>query len=174
MAKKPPVKVKVRKWVTCAEPGGGRRAGTSKPYCGEHQKKWDKKHVAAQKADAAAKRKRKADPKKHPISKDVAFGKADRVIEAARSAELVRKRSKKEQAAAAARRAASPSSRLIKAHCEKCDYTIRLSRKWIEIRRPMCPVCVKNMVTELDGTTEADPRQLPLKKIKKAKKKRSV
>lgn len=187
MTRKKPVKV--RKWVTCAEPGCKRRAGTSKPYCGEHQKKfekekaaaakkralrvlttcmepgcrrrtfeknpyckehlekWNKKHLQAQKSDAKKKKKAAAAAKRKNKRE------ADKK-EAARVAELVRKpRLVPGQVL----------SRLIKAHCEKCGYTIRLSKKWIEVRRPMCPACMRNMVTAIDGDAGADPRQLKLK-----------
>ena len=180
MVIKPPVKV--RKWVTCAWVGCKKRATVKTLLCGEHQKK-----------EAAFKHERESENK---IAADKAVRRKKRAaaraqwldMEELRKKEAGRKTARgghlKEKTAAAvkgsskmtpARQAIpSPASRLIKAHCEKCHYTIRLSRKWIDIKRPMCPVCVKNMVTELDGAAEADPRQLPLKKIKKAKKKGGV
>lgn len=138
--------VKVRKWVTCAEPGCKRRAGTSQPYCGEHQKKFEK-------AIAAAAKKRKGKPKNKPstVSERGTYWK-DR-----------KKGTRKKKPLASSAWVKDPGSRLLKAHCDKCGYTIRLSRKWIEVRRPLCPVCMKNMVTELDGLIDADPRQLKLK-----------
>jgi len=78
----------------------------------------------------------------------------------------VRKKTKQRKAGKAA---ISTLSRLIKAYCEKCGYTIRLSKKWIEVKRPMCPACLKNMVTEIDGAPIADSRQLKLKKVKKGR-----
>lgn len=32
-----------------------------------------------------------------------------------------------------------PGSRLIKAACEGCEYTVRLAQKWIDIATPTCP-----------------------------------
>ncbi len=32
-----------------------------------------------------------------------------------------------------------PGSRLIKAACEGCEYTVRLAQKWIDIAAPTCP-----------------------------------
>lgn len=155
--------VKVRKWVTCAEPGCGRRAGTSKPYCGEHLEQFEKK-----KAAAAARRK----------MNESILGKSQ--VETLRRAEMKRKKpakkkTQKSMTAAAKKRiaAAAPSSRLIKADCEKCGYTIRLSRKWIEIRRPICPTCKKNMATEIDGET-GDSWRLKLKGVKKTRAKGGV
>lgn len=132
--------VKVRKWITCAEPGCKRRAGTSKPYCGEHQEKFEKQKGAADSKTVTKKTRREMK-------------------------EAVKKKMKKKQAG---KKAISKLSRLIKAYCEGCGYTIRLSRKWIEVKRPICPVCVKNMVTQLDNEAP-DPRQLPLKPVKKGR-----
>ena len=179
--------VKVRKWVTCVEPGCKRRAGTSRPYCGEHLKKieeksregqanlakaravYRKEFLKTKKGRAAAKataKKGKAQPKK-PARK-----KSQKEITAAvkkRTWKQVPNKQKRAQAAAARKRGVGNfGSRLIKAHCEKCGYTIRLSRKWIEVKRPICPVCEKNMVTELDHANP-DPHQLSLKKARKGK-----
>lgn len=188
--------VKVRKWVTCCAPGCKRRARVSSFHCGacwEQIKKKDaaedkKKNAAAKKrkkvvkvaragvkrflatkegraAKWAAAKKGKAQPKKPARKKSqkeiMAAVKKRREYAGAKRA--VRKKTKSRRAGKAA---VVSLSRLIKAYCEKCGYTIRLSKKWIEVRRPICPVCEKNMVTELDHV-EPDPRQLPLKKVKK-------
>lgn len=36
-------------------------------------------------------------------------------------------------------RIARQSTRLIKASCPQCDYTIRLTRKWLQVGPPLCP-----------------------------------
>jgi len=162
MAKKKAVKV--RKWVTCAEPGCKRRARTSQPYCGEHQKKFEKEKAAAAKKrkkkptkrEVYLKRKEKEEKKKQKQTK-----KYSKAVDQAR--QMVDAAAKKKKKIASSGLIKDPGSRLLKAHCEKCNYTIRLSRKWIEVRRPLCPVCMRNMVTELDGLIDADPRQLKLK-----------
>lgn len=40
-------------------------------------------------------------------------------------------------------------TRLKKAWCEKCGYTIRVTMKWIMKHVPICPVCRVNMQIEL-------------------------
>ena len=32
-----------------------------------------------------------------------------------------------------------PGSRLLKARCERCGYTVRVTRQWLDIARPTCP-----------------------------------
>lgn len=32
-----------------------------------------------------------------------------------------------------------PGSRLLKASCEACGYTVRVTRQWLDIARPICP-----------------------------------
>jgi len=32
-----------------------------------------------------------------------------------------------------------PGSRLLKARCEACGYTVRVTRQWLEIASPICP-----------------------------------
>jgi hypothetical protein len=32
-----------------------------------------------------------------------------------------------------------PGSRLLKARCERCGYTVRVTRQWLDIARPVCP-----------------------------------
>lgn len=174
--------VKVRKWVTCSEPGCKRRACTLKHYCGEHQKQFDKKireqlakHNKAVTGHLISSVKGKVD-KKRDRQRDEAV-KARRAA-AAQPKKPARKKSQKEITAAVKARmkaaAASLSSRLIKAYCEKCGYTIRLSRKWIEVRQPLCPVCRKNMVTGLDLEQEVASLQAKLKGVKKARAKGGV
>jgi hypothetical protein len=159
--------VKVRKWVTCAEPGCKRRAGTSGLYCGEHQKKWEKKHAAAYKGDtarqktaAAARRKETSEEVRKKLKRDSAAKRKGgrRAVDSKKGKGGKVKRTPFPRAGLIK----DPGSRLIKAHCEKCNYTIRLSRKWIEVKLPICPVCMKNMATELDNAAP-DPRQLKLK-----------
>lgn len=36
-------------------------------------------------------------------------------------------------------RIARQSTRLIKAHCSHCEYTVRLARKWLRVAPPLCP-----------------------------------
>ena len=164
--------VKVRKWVTCAEPGCKRRAGTSRPYCGEHQKKfeeWTKRNEARKKKRDRHKAKGKPvidcfEPGCSRAAGPAGYCKVhqkkwDKKYLQAQKSDA--KKSKKKAPPMA--RIKDPGSRLLKAHCEKCNYTIRLSRKWIEVKRPICPVCMRNMATELDGLIDADPRQLKLK-----------
>ena len=155
--------VKVRKWVTCAEPGCKRRAGTSQPYCGEHQKKFEK-----EKAAAAAKRRKRRDPRKP--GRAAARKAKERLSPGAAATRKATEIAIQERAQKLAniRPAVIGSSRLIKAQCEKCEYTIRLSRKWIEVKRPICPVCMRNMITAIDSD-DPDPRQLGLKGVKKGK-----
>jgi hypothetical protein len=50
-------------------------------------------------------------------------------------------------------------TRLVKAWCDDCEYTIRITRKWISIRCPICPMCRKDMSTELPENPVADPKQ---------------
>lgn len=52
-------------------------------------------------------------------------------------------------------------TRLKKAWCEQCGYTIRLTQKWIEIHFPVCPACNTAMSHELEKTIE-DPNQLQI------------
>jgi hypothetical protein len=33
------------------------------------------------------------------------------------------------------------STRMVKCECGECGYTVRLSRKWLEVAVPSCPVC---------------------------------
>jgi len=144
--------VKVRKWVTCAEPGCKRRARASGIFCGEHEIK--KRDSLRKKFDAGDKKKKEK----------AAAKKREELIKKKRA---VRKKTKTRRAGKAA---VASLSRLLKAHCEKCGYTIRLSRKWIEVRRPLCPVCMRNMVVEIfPDLVEEDPRQLPLKSVKKGR-----
>jgi hypothetical protein len=51
------------------------------------------------------------------------------------------------------------STRLLKAECPHCGYTVRLSRKWLELATPECPnpVCVgyqEPMVSDSDTDTD--------------------
>jgi hypothetical protein len=39
----------------------------------------------------------------------------------------------------AATSATKPGSRLLKARCEACGYTVRVTRQWLEIASPICP-----------------------------------
>lgn len=39
----------------------------------------------------------------------------------------------------AARSPTKPGSRLLKARCEGCGYTVRVTRQWLEIASPICP-----------------------------------
>lgn len=52
-------------------------------------------------------------------------------------------------------------TRLMKCYCETCGYTIRLARKWILIMMPICPICQKTMISEIDNL-DADPRQMQI------------
>jgi hypothetical protein len=163
--------VKVRKWVTCCISGCKRRAGVSSSHCGEHQEK-ARKNIAANKKEKARPKK----PARQKSQKEITAAVKARMAAAIKGRKeevadgtyrkkkrAVRKKTQKRRAGKAA---VAMVSRLIKAYCEKCGYTIRLSRKWIEVKRPQCPVHCKNMVTEIDGE-KVDPRQLPLKPIKK-------
>lgn len=48
------------------------------------------------------------------------------------------------------------STRLIKAYCDECGYTVRVTRKWIRVAFPICPLHQgKPMVLVL---TAASPR----------------
>lgn len=41
------------------------------------------------------------------------------------------------------------TTRLLKAVCPKCSYTIRLTRKWMEKGLPLCPVDGEAFVLDL-------------------------
>lgn len=42
----------------------------------------------------------------------------------------------------------SSKGRLVKVFCEECGYTVRTTRKWIEVALPICGSCNKEMVEE--------------------------
>lgn len=182
--------VKIRKWFTCVEPGCKRRARANEVLCGEHLKEFNERKKAAAtarrkqtsaevrkklKRDSEAKRKRKPTKREAFLKKKAKEEKKKQKLQDGYS-RAVGKARVSVDAAAKTKRTPTPGeriittitggSRLIKAHCEKCDYTIRLSRKWIEVKRPICPVCMKNMMTALDNETP-DPRQLRIKALAK-------
>lgn len=43
------------------------------------------------------------------------------------------------------------STRLLKAWCPECGYTVRVTRKWLEIDAPTCSICEVIMESELYG-----------------------
>lgn len=53
-------------------------------------------------------------------------------------------------------------TRLKKAWCESCGYTIRVTTKWIMLRVPICPICKKNMRHELEHLEGPLPNQLDI------------
>ncbi len=56
-------------------------------------------------------------------------------------------------------------TRLKKAWCEKCGYTIRITAKWITTRVPKCPVCNVNLRHELEHLEKPDPNQLKIEDV---------
>lgn len=61
------------------------------------------------------------------------------------------------------------SSRMKKAWCDDCGYTVRLTVKWIMIAVPRCPVCDVPLRHELEHLERPDPNQLELMKKWKGK-----
>lgn len=53
-------------------------------------------------------------------------------------------------------------TRLKKAWCELCGYTIRITQKWIQIKPPICPACNVKMRHELESKEKTDPNQLTI------------
>lgn len=158
--------VKVRRWVTCAVVGCKRRAGVSSSHCGKHQKQYPlKKMKVVMKGKAQPKK-----PARQKSQKEITAAVKARTKAAALATYRKKKRAvrKKTRTRRAGKSAVKTLSRLIKAYCKKCEYTIRLSRKWIEVRRPHCPICLMDMITEIDDE-KSDPRQLKLKGAMKTK-----
>lgn len=40
------------------------------------------------------------------------------------------------------------STRMVKCECEGCGYTVRTTRKWLEIGTPICPACEVSMMPD--------------------------
>ena len=53
----------------------------------------------------------------------------------------------------------APASRLLKAACPECGYTIRITKKWANTARPACPVHQQAMAVE--GLDEMPPAPEP-------------
>jgi hypothetical protein len=47
------------------------------------------------------------------------------------------------------------STRLLKAECEECGYTVRVTKKWLEAKgAPICPCNMKPMVADVPEAPE--------------------
>ncbi len=58
---------------------------------------------------------------------------------------------------------AKPGSRLLKASCEACGYTVRLARQWLDVAVPLCPdpACDRYQESMESPTADAFKRSLP-------------
>jgi hypothetical protein len=53
-------------------------------------------------------------------------------------------------------------TRLLKAECGECGYTVRVTKKWLEAKgAPICPCNMTPMVADMPEAPEATQRTLP-------------
>ena len=55
----------------------------------------------------------------------------------------------------------APASRLLKATCADCGYTVRITKKWANTARPACPVHQQALAVE--GLDEMPPPPAPVR-----------
>lgn len=52
-------------------------------------------------------------------------------------------------------------SRMLKAACPECGYTVRLARQWLDVKAPICPVHGREMDYDAPEITKADAEDIP-------------